>query len=127
MRGDIKSIYPELALYGSKNEGARTDTVFFPISQVYTRGVTLTALKPDITIWDKNSEMFHIYELTCPLEENMAQRNLDKSNKKAHFVADISGAKTLVKVFEVSSRGYLCPNCANLISNSPRSKRTYHL
>ena len=36
-----KGIYPELALYGSKNECARTDTVFFPISQVCTRGVTL--------------------------------------------------------------------------------------
>ena len=35
---------------------------------------------------------------------------MDKSNKKAHFVADISGAKTLVKVFEVSSRGYLSPS-----------------
>ena len=38
IRGVIKSIYPELALYGSKNEGATTDTVFFPISQVCTRG-----------------------------------------------------------------------------------------
>ena len=35
-------IYPELARYSSKNECARTDTVFFPISQVCTRGVTLT-------------------------------------------------------------------------------------
>ena len=37
----MESIYPELALCGSKNECARTDTVFFPISQVCTRGVTL--------------------------------------------------------------------------------------
>ena len=35
------SIYPELALYISKNECARTDTVLFSISQVCTRGVTL--------------------------------------------------------------------------------------
>ena len=41
IRGDIKSIYTKLALYGSKNECARNDTVFFPISQVCTRGVTL--------------------------------------------------------------------------------------
>ena len=40
-RGDIMSIYPKLALYSSKNKCARTDTVFFPISQVCTRGVTL--------------------------------------------------------------------------------------
>ena len=39
----MESIYPELALCGSKNECGRTDTVFSPISQVCTRGVTLTA------------------------------------------------------------------------------------
>ena len=41
IRGDIKNIYPELALYGRKNECARTDTVFFAISQVCPWGVTL--------------------------------------------------------------------------------------
>ena len=41
IRGDIKSIYPELALYGSKNKCAWTATVFFPISQVCARGATL--------------------------------------------------------------------------------------
>ena len=40
MRGDIKSIYPELALSGGKKECVMTDTFFFAISQVYTRGVT---------------------------------------------------------------------------------------
>ena len=42
IRGDIKSIYAELALSGGKNERAVTDTVFSPISQVCTRGVILT-------------------------------------------------------------------------------------
>ena len=42
MRGDIKSIFSNLALYSSKNECARTDPVFSPISQLCTRGVTLT-------------------------------------------------------------------------------------
>ena len=41
IRGDIRSIYPELALFSSKHEGARTDIVFFPISEVCTRGFTL--------------------------------------------------------------------------------------
>ena len=45
--GYIKSIYPELALYGSKNECARTDTVLFPISQVCTRGETITYTQVD--------------------------------------------------------------------------------
>jgi hypothetical protein len=40
----MDSIYPELALYGSKNECARTATVFFPVSQVCARGVTLTEI-----------------------------------------------------------------------------------
>ena len=40
----MESIYANLALSGSTNECARTDTVFFPISQVYTRGVTLVLL-----------------------------------------------------------------------------------
>ena len=31
-------MYPNLALSGSKNEGARTDSVFIPISQVYPLG-----------------------------------------------------------------------------------------
>ena len=39
--GDMDSIYPDLALYGNKNKCASTDTEFFPISQVHTRGVTL--------------------------------------------------------------------------------------
>ena len=46
----MKSIYPELALSGSKNEGARTDSVFIPISQVCTRGVTLAKTVKEIAI-----------------------------------------------------------------------------
>ena len=45
IRGGIKSIYTELVLYGSTNECAMTDTVFFPISHICTRGVTLSYYK----------------------------------------------------------------------------------
>ena len=41
VRGDLKSIYPKLALSGGKNECAVTGTVIFSISQVCTRGLTL--------------------------------------------------------------------------------------
>ena len=41
IRGDMKSVYPELALCGSKNECVRTDTVFSSISEVCTMGMTL--------------------------------------------------------------------------------------
>ena len=37
----MESIYTELALYGSKNECARTDTVFLPISEVCDGKVSL--------------------------------------------------------------------------------------
>ena len=37
----MKSIYTELALYGSKHECARTDTVFLPISEVCNGTVSL--------------------------------------------------------------------------------------
>ena len=42
----MESIYPELALCGSQNECARTDTVFFPISEVSEGTVSLTNLIP---------------------------------------------------------------------------------
>ena len=38
----MESINTELALYGSKNECARTDTVFLPISEVCNGTVSLT-------------------------------------------------------------------------------------
>ena len=40
--GVMESIYTELALYGSKNECARADTVFLPISKVCNRMVSLS-------------------------------------------------------------------------------------
>ena len=41
----MESICTELALYGSKNECARTDTVFLPISEVCDDTVSLGVLK----------------------------------------------------------------------------------
>ena len=41
IRGEIKSIYPKLVLYGSKNKCTRTGSVFDPISQVCTNGLNL--------------------------------------------------------------------------------------
>ena len=42
--GVMDSIYTELALYGSKNECTRTDTVFLPVSEVCDGKVSLTKL-----------------------------------------------------------------------------------
>ena len=37
----MESIFTELALYGSKNDCARTETVFLPISKVLDRSVSI--------------------------------------------------------------------------------------
>ena len=42
----MESIYTELALYGSKNECARTDNVYFPISEVCNGRVSLVNMLP---------------------------------------------------------------------------------
>ena len=41
----MESIYIELALYGRKNECARTDAVFLPISEVCNDTVSLKTLQ----------------------------------------------------------------------------------
>ena len=41
----MESIYTESALYGSRNECARTDTVFLPISEVCDGMVSLTTMQ----------------------------------------------------------------------------------
>ena len=41
----MESIYTELALYGSKNECARTDNVFSPTSEVCDGTVTLITIQ----------------------------------------------------------------------------------
>ena len=44
IRGHIKGIYLKLALSGGKHDCAVTDTVFFSISQVCTRGDLLDTI-----------------------------------------------------------------------------------
>ena len=55
----MESRYTKLALCGSKNECARTDTVFFPISEVSEGTVSLT-----VTI-DAPQDMSKIYNAVC--------------------------------------------------------------
>ena len=52
----MESIYTDLALYGSINECARTNTVFLPISEVCDIKVSLV-MKLENSNWDeiKNS------------------------------------------------------------------------
>ena len=48
----MESMYIELALYASKNECARTDTVFLPIAKVCDGTVSLIEYKLDQNMYD---------------------------------------------------------------------------
>ena len=73
--------------------------------------ICITVQKPDIVIIDKKDKSVHIFELTCPLEQHIEKRHLEKSNKYAHFVTDCSSGtvKCQVTCFEISSRGLITP------------------
>ena len=67
----------------------------------------MTNLKPDIVIIDSVKKKLHIFELTVPLTTNIDQRNIEKSQKYAPFVTDITGHGCTVNCFEVSSTGFI--------------------
>ena len=67
----------------------------------------MTSLEPEIVIIYKLKKELHIFELTCPLETNIEKRHIDKQNKYAHFIKDITTFTTTVTAFEVSSRGFI--------------------
>ena len=67
----------------------------------------MTSQKPDIMIVDNHKKAIHLYELTCPAERNIDARNLEKSNKYAHFTTDITHLTCKVNCFEVSTKGFL--------------------
>ena len=67
----------------------------------------VTVQKPDIVIIDKHKKSIHLFELTCPLEEHIDTRHMEKSNKYAHFVTDITQYQCTVNAFEVSSKGFI--------------------
>ena len=46
----MESIYTELALYGSKNECARTENIFSPIYEVCDGTVSLTSNKNKVNL-----------------------------------------------------------------------------
>ena len=72
--------------------------------------VCITPLKPDITIIDKKTKTFNIFELTCPMEPNIKKRNTDKSRKYSHFLTDITCYTPTLTCFEIGSRGYVSPD-----------------
>ena len=81
--------------------------------------VCVTNLKPDITIWNKTDNKFDIFELTVPLDRNTEERHMDKTNKYAHFISDISHIATSITAFEVSSTG-------NITSENKKRLKSLH-
>ena len=69
--------------------------------------VCVTAEKPDIVILDEHKKNMHLYELTCPAEQNIESRHTDKNNKYSHFTSDITHYNCTVSCFEVSTKGFL--------------------
>ena len=49
----------------------------------------------------------HIYELTMPLSRNIDIRHKEKTEEYTPFLTDITGYKTTLNCFEVSSTGYI--------------------
>ena len=59
----MEGIYTKLALYGSKNLCARTDNVFFPISEVCDGTVSLTEIGEYSSV--KEDFIYAVTHLVC--------------------------------------------------------------
>ena len=63
--------------------------------------LTVTTLKPDITVLDVENKSFDILELTVPFEDNIHSRHKYKTDHYAHFCSDNSTHKTAVIAFQI--------------------------
>ena len=69
--------------------------------------IAITGQVPDIVVVNKVTRELEIWELTVPMEENIAKRNLDKNNKYGHFPQDLSANKCKLTCFEISNKGFI--------------------
>ena len=76
----------------------------------------VTTQKPDIVILNKQAKTISLFELTCPSEKNIEDRNTEKSNKYAHFASDITDYKCKVECCEVSSGHIATFHCPPKVS-----------
>ena len=49
----------------------------------------VTVQEPDMLV-EKSKKTLHLFELTCPLEDNINKRHMEKHDKYAHFLTDMS-------------------------------------
>ena len=68
--------------------------------------VLVTALRPDIFLYNESSQEVIVFELTCPWDSNIARSHTFKSEKYSPLIADLS-QRYLVSFYsiEVSARG----------------------
>ena len=73
--------------------------------------ILVTALKPDIFLFNSSSQEVIVFELTCPWDSNIVRSHDFKSEKYAPLVADLS-QRYVVSFFpvEVSARGQITKN-----------------
>ena len=70
--------------------------------------ILVTALKPDLFIFSRQSQEVIVLELTCPWDSNIARSHRFKTEKYASLNADLSQSR-VVSFFsiEVSARGQI--------------------
>ena len=69
--------------------------------------ITITNLRPDVVLVDRESKQVHLFELTMPGEGWIEQRHKQKSDKYAHFATDCEPYSCTVECFEVSNKGFI--------------------
>ena len=78
--------------------------------------ICITAQKPDIVIVEKSLKSIHLFELTCPLEQNIKKNHDIKLNKYSHFVTDLSSERMKCRrlgaraIQVTQNRGFIVPN-----------------
>ena len=116
----MQSIYPELALSGRKNEGSRTDSVFIPITQVCTRGVTLTV---EMNIQWKESTKLKYYEVFKYNDEEGLKTFKEATTNTNHLSKIFDTKKSLdvqTKKFLKRLKGFINQSFKKIkISNRP--------
>lgn len=74
--------------------------------------VALTAMKPDLVVWSRSTKTCIVWELTAPLEENIARRHADKLAKYLKELTDNvnDGWELKIVCGEVGAKGWIPPS-----------------
>ena len=95
---------PPLAGISTLNGLQMGQNKFFAIKSTFL----VTALKPDIVVFNDQTKEVIVFELTCPWDSNISRSHAFKSEKYSSLIADLSHCHS-VSFFsvEVSARGQI--------------------